>query len=101
MFQVLQLSVLEHFEQKNIWNIWMVRWRKFVYKALISILKLLTLIVMCISLNYESPLRRQVNKMIDWKSRLVIVTSWTVFFSIENSRTREYLNNFGLALIWQ
>lgn len=78
MFQVLQLSVLEHFEQKNIWNIWMVRSRKFVYKALISILKLLTLIVMCISLNYESPLRRQVNKMIDWKSRLVIVTSWTV-----------------------
>lgn len=43
----------------------MVRSRKFVYKALISILKLLTLIVMCISLNYESPLRRQVNKMID------------------------------------
>lgn len=39
MFQVLQLSVLEHFEQKNIWNIWMVRWRKFVYKAFISIFK--------------------------------------------------------------
>ena len=37
MFQVLQLSVLERFEQKNIWNIWMVRCRKFVYKALISI----------------------------------------------------------------
>lgn len=39
MFQVLQLSVLERFEQKNIWNIWMVRCRKFVYKALISIFK--------------------------------------------------------------
>lgn len=37
MFQVLRLSVLEHFEQKNIWNIWMVRCRKFVYKVLISI----------------------------------------------------------------
>lgn len=37
MFQVLRLSVLEHFEQKNIWNIWMARCRKFVYKVLISI----------------------------------------------------------------
>lgn len=39
MFQVLRLSVLEHFEQKNIWNIWMVCCRKFVYKALVNIFK--------------------------------------------------------------